>query len=259
MPMYKQNMVYRPRRRNYKRKSTIGKMAKGKTSQVEALAKAVKKLQIKDKVEAEYLNYTQQAVETSLVYPVGTVNLSDFSGMLSTFGTSANDNEQNKIVHKSVGMDIRVSLENTVNNEESTTGFTAFLVSLKDECGNVYNNLTGGLTLTLGATHEIVQGMVLLNKKIFSIHKQKRFTLTNYNQALISPAAQSQYGTDFRWYWKLPINKTIINPRGDWKQLGCALDPSKQYYLMIFNDNSTADFESPALTYVAVHTFKTIG
>jgi len=252
-------MVFRPRRRVYKRKSTVAKIAKGKDTKIEVLAKAVKKLQNKDKTDAQYLNFTQQTFEQNLVAPVGIVNLSDFSGMISTFGTSANDNVDNRIIHKSVGMDIRVTLENAINNEESTTGFTAFLVSLKDQVGNVYNNLTGGLTLTLGATHEIIQGMVLLNKQIFNIHKQKRFTLTNYNQALISPAGQSQYGTDHRWYWRLPINKTIINPRGDWKQLGCALDPSKQYYLMVFNDNSSADLESPALSYVNVHTFKTLG
>jgi len=218
----------------------------------------VKRLQKANKSQAEYLNYTQQVFEQNVQAPVYTVNLSDFSGMISTFGTSANDNEDNKIIHKSVGMDCRVTLENAINNEESTIGFTAMLVSLKDDCGNIYNNLTGGLTLTLGATHEIIQGMVLLNKKIFNIHKTKRFTLTNYNQALISPAAQTQYGTDHRWYWRLPINKTIQNPRGDWKQLGCALDPSKQYYMMIWNDNSTSDLESPAFSYVAVHTFKTV-
>lgn len=240
-------------------RAAVKRIAKGKVTKIQALAKAVKKLQQKDKANAQYLNFTQQVLEQSVSAPAHIVNLSDYSGMVSTFGTSANDNVDNRIIHKSVGMDIRVSLENTVNNEESTTGFTCYLVSLKDECGNVYNNLTGGLTLTLGATHEIIQGMVLLNKKIFNIHKTKRFTLTNYNQALISPAGQSQFGTDRRWYWRLPINKTITNPRGDWKQLGCALDPSKQYYMMVFNDNSTADLESPALSYVNVHTFKTVG
>jgi len=234
-------------------------MAAGPSSQIKTLAKAVKVLQQKDKVDAQYLNFTQQVFEQNVAAPLHYVNLSDFSGMISTFGTSANDNVDNRIIHKSVGMDCRVTLENAINNEESTIGFTAYLVSLKDDIGNVYNNLTGGLTLTLGSTHEIIQGMVLLNKKMFNIHKTKRFTLTNYNQALISPAAQTQFGTDYRWYWRLPINKTINNPRGDWKQLGCALDPSKQYYLMIFNDNSTSDLESPAFSYVAVHTFKTLG
>lgn len=239
-------------------KKTVAKIAAGKITNMQTLAKAVKKLQNKDRNEAEYLNFTQQFLDNNVDAPCKIVNLSDYSGMVSTFGTSANDNEDNKIIHKSVGMHCRVSLENVVNNEESTIGFTAFLVSLNDDVGNVYNNLTGGLTLTLGATHEIIQGMALLNKKIFKVHKTKKFTLTNYNQALISPAAQSQYGTDKRWYWRLPINKTITNPRGDWKQLGCALDPSKQYYLLIFNDNSASDFESPTLSFVAVHTFKTV-
>jgi len=29
--------------------------------------------------------------------------------------------------------------------------------------------------------------------------------------------------------------------------------------MLLFNDNSTADLESPAFSYVAVHTFKTLG
>nr|ALE29751.1 coat protein [Lake Sarah-associated circular virus-37] len=256
-------MAFIPKRKyaskRYAKKSAIKRMASGPSSQIKTLAKAVRTLQKKDKTDAQYLNFTQQVFEQNVQSPVYTVNLSDYSGMISTFGTSANDNVDNRIIHKSVGMDCRVTLENAINNEESTIGFTAFLVSLKDAVGNVYNNLTGGLTLTLGATHEMIQGMVLLNKQIFNVHKIKRFTLTNYNQALISPAAQSQYGTDHRWYWRLPINKTIVNPRGDWKQLGCALDPSKQYYLMIFNDNSTSDLESPAFSFVNVHTFKTLG
>lgn len=253
-------MAFIPKRKSApKRKSGVKRIASAPSSQIKTLAKAVRTLQNKDKQDAQYLNFTQQALDQNVSYPVYTVNLSDFSGMVSTFGTSANDNETNSIMHQSVGMDCRVSLENVVNNEESTIGFTAMLVSLRDDVGNVYNNLTGGLTLTLGSTHEIIQGMVLLNKKIFKIHNQKRFTLTNYNQALISPSAQSQYGTDHRWYWKLPVGKKITNPRGDWKQLGCALDPSKQYYLMIFNDNLTTDLESPTFSYVAVHTMKTIG
>jgi len=244
--------------RTGKKSKTVKAIAKGKSTNIQTLAKAVKRLQSKDRNEAEYLNFTQQFLNEDVNAPCKIVNLSDYSGMISTFGTSANDNEDNKIIHKSVGMHCRVTLENVLNNEESTIGLTAFLVSLKDDCGNVFNNLTGGLTLTLGATHEIIQGMALLNKKIFNVHKTKKFTLTNYNQALISPAAQTQYGTDKRWYWRIPINKTINNPRGDWKQLGCALDPSKNYYLLLFNDNSTADIESPTLSFVAVHTFKTV-
>jgi len=95
-------------RRKFVRKAggkKIAKMAKGKVTQVQALAKAVKKLQNADKKNAEYLNFTQQGFEQNVQNPVYTVNLSDFSGMISTFGTSANDVNDNKrsIYHGTLG------------------------------------------------------------------------------------------------------------------------------------------------------------
>jgi len=244
--------------RKYARKGRVAKLAKGRTTKVQALAKAVSNIQRSMRAKAEYLNFTQTGND-SIVGDLTYIRLSDFQNWSVCFGSTANDSEQNKMIHKSFGMDLRVTLENSINNEENTTGFTVMLVSLKDEIGSNFDPNTSDLNSLNQPNHYIIrEGMVLVNKKVFNIHKQKRFTLSNYGTALTTSAAQTQYGTDCRWYWKLSPNKVVTNPYGDWKSLRSAGDPSKTYYLLIFSDNSSADLENPNIKYNIVHTVKTV-
>lgn len=244
-------------KRRYAKKRVYRKRkAQGKKPTIAGLAKAVKGLMRREKVADEYLNLGQYNVADSLTAPFYQVNLCNYGGMAPIFGSDADDDNDNKIIHKSFGMDLRVSLENTINNEENTIGFTTFLVSLRDAATPAFNPTTGVLTLTANTHYYQTTGMTLLNKKFFKIHKIKRFTLTNYGTALTASAAQSQYGSDCRWYWKMSPSALIQNPIGNWSALASALDPSKQYYLLVFNDNTSADGESPALTTNIVHTMK---
>ena len=59
----------------------------------------------------------------------------------------------------------------------------------------------------------------MMNKKIFNIHRIMRRTLTNHGTAVSAPSAQTQYGTDFRFYIKHSPRSTITNAVGDWKAL----------------------------------------
>jgi len=245
--------------RRYARKGRgkVAKLAKGKTSSVQALAKAVSNIQRSLRTHAEYLNYGQKDVLSLTVQPGDAINLNNYYGFTDLFGSSVNDSAQNKIIHKSFGMDFYLTLDNTIA-EPDTTQFTIFLVSLKDEIGYSYNSATGALGLTAGQHYVMQGGLVLLNKKMFNIHKIKRTVLTNHGTSISAPSAQTQGGTDLRWYWKFSPNKMITNPVGDWKQLSCAQDPSKQYYVLIFNDNSSLDLQNPKLHYNIVHTLKTV-
>lgn len=256
-------MVYARKKfvaRRYRKKpvSKVSKMAKGKSTQIQTLAKAVKTLQQKTKSQHQYQNYTSSQSQINVNSDYLALNLCNFNTLVPIFGIDADDDNNYKVVHQSVGMDFYLSLENLINNEEDTINFTMFLVSLKDEIGSAFNTTTGALTLTNLNHYYMQNGLCMLNKKCFNIHKVMRRTLTNHGTALANPSAQTQYGTDCRWYWKWKMNNTITNPLGDWKALNSALDPSKQYYVLIFNDNSVADLESPALTYNFVHTMKTI-
>jgi len=241
-----------------KRKSTVAKMAKGKSTQIQALAKSVRSLQLASRGQHQYLNYFQGASRDNINSPVLAVNLCNFSAMGAIFGTDANDGQNPKIVHQSFGIDAYVSLENTINNEEDTITMTAFLVSLKDDIGGAFNPTTGALTIANGSHYVIQNGLCMLNKKIFNIHKVKRKVITNHGTPLANPSAQTQSGTDFRFYWKHSPRSLITNPVGEWTSLSSALDPSKQYYMLFFNDNSVADLESPCVSYSIVHTMKTV-
>lgn len=244
--------------RKYARKgrSKVGAMAKGKTTQVQTLAKAVSRIQRTLRTQPEYLNYSQSDV-FNVAGDCSVVNMCNYYTMQDCFGSSANDAANNKIIHKSMGIDCYLALENTLN-EPDTTQFTIFLVSLRDSIGSTFVPSSGALSLSSGLHYVIRGGLVLVNKKIFKIHKTKRVVLTNHGTSLANPSAQSQGGTDARFYWKLQANNTIINPTGDWKSMSSAQDPSKQVYMLIFNDNVTADLQSPKFQFNAVHTFKTV-
>lgn len=246
--------------RRYARKgrSKIARMAKGKTTSVQALAKAVRRLQRHNKSQPEYLNYVQGATQANISSPFHVINLCDYTSMTPMFGSDANDDDQNKVIHKSFGIDGYISLENLINNEEDSITITQFLVSLRDHIGPAFNTSTGALSLTNQIHYYSQDGLVMLNKKCFRIHKVIRRVLSNHGTSLSNPSAQNQYGTDYRFYMKWSPNSSIQNPTGDWKALSCALDPSKQYYLLTFNNNSVADLESPAFTYNVVHTMKTV-
>lgn len=246
--------------RRYARKSRgkVAKMAKGRSSQIQVLAKSVRSIQRKINKQHQLLNYVQSDSAVNQNGDYTYYNLCNYSSLTPVFGTDADDDNNYKIVHQSVGLDMYLTLENTINNEENTITFTMFLVSLKDDIGGAFNPSNGALSLNVNQHYVIRNGLTLLNKKCFNIHKIKRRVLTNHGTALTSPSAQSQGGSDCRWYWKISMNKVVQNPTGDWKNLQSALDPSKQYYVLIFNDNTTLDGESPALTYNFVHTMKTI-
>lgn len=244
--------------RRYARKgraSKVVRMAKGKVSNVQALAKAVSSLKRSMRTQHQYLNYSQGSSALALTGDVQILNLSAYSAWNPLFGTTANDATDNRAVHSSFGLDMYFNCANEIDR----IGFTVFLVSLKDSIGSAFTASSGALSLVNGDHYAMINGQALLNKKVFTIHKTKRFELSNNGTALTAPSAQTQFGTDRRFYWKCRVNKMIINPTGDWKSMSSAQDPSKNYYLLVFNDNSAIDLQNPTLSYAVVHTIKTVG
>jgi len=216
------------------------------------LSKAIKVLEKKQKMETQQLNYGNVVTPTNLSANFDQFHLTNTNNWNVIFGTDAEDSDSPKVVYKGLVMDILV----TSNNEPAQIQFTCFLVSLTDLIGSNWNVNTGALTLVANFHYSIQGGMVLLNKKCFNIHKTKRFVLGNNGTALANPSAQTQYGTDRRFTWKLSRNHNFVNPYGNWKPLQAVLDPSKNLYLLIFNDNSALDLENPQVQYNIVHTIE---
>lgn len=251
--MYGRKTKYR---RKFARKGRVAKLAKGKSTKIQTLAKAVSRIQRTMRRKCEYLNY--RVVDSPTISADYTaIPLSNYSAWQDIFGTSSNDDVANRMVHKSFGMDCYLTLENTVN-EPDTTQFTIFLVTLKDNIGSAYAPASSALSLVANNHYSVSGGMVLLNKKVFTIHKIIRKVLTNHGTSLANPSAQTQAGTDFRFYVKHRGNHLVTNPTGDWKSMGGSPDPSKAMYLLIFNDNSTLDLQNPKFTYNVVHTVQTV-
>lgn len=217
----------------------------------------MRSLQRANRSQHQFLNYFQGGLQENISSQVKVINLCDYNAFTPIFGADGDDDNNQKVVHQSFGMDMYLTLENLINNEEDTITFTMFLVSLKDNIGSAFNPSTGALSLANGQQYVYQSGLVMLNKKVFNIHKVIRRTLTNHGTALSAPSAQTQYGTDCRFYIKHSPRSVITNPLGDWKAMSSSLDPSKQYYFLIFNDNSVLDGESPCCTYNIVHTMKT--
>jgi len=129
---------------------------------------------------------------------------------------------------------------------------------LKNSAYELINPATGFLnTLTADTHFYSLLGQCLLNKEYFNIIKRKHFTLTNYGAPLNTASGQSQYGTALQWNWELKPNVTIKAGEAydRWSQHKTGPTPPQSYYLLVFNDNSALDAESPTVTLMAYNTF----
>lgn len=245
------------RSRGGKSSGKVAKLAKGKDTTTRVLAKSIKALQKKINKQGVDLYYKQTFDGQYISADALSYNVCDYNNYTNTFGSSADDDVYNKIKHLSSKMDIYINMYNEYNN----TQFTAFLVSLKDEIGSSFNPSTGGITLTADQHYTKVStysGLVHLNPLYFKVHRVKRFIVGNNGTAAGTATAERQSGkSDIRWSWNVRGNRTIVNPVGNWKALRSTLDPSKNYYVLLFNDNSALDSEFPTLTMNVLHKMRT--
>lgn len=238
---YKRSYKSRPKRmmrkRVYRKKTTIN-----------SLVKSVSRIKRTLRQKSAPLILTRSINNGTVASPLFSYGLDQYQSMTAVFGTGADDLECNRVLDKSDSMDITVTLENSINNEEETINFTAYLVQLKDAIGGAYAS-PGTLSLN-NVTHYVSAptpgGSALLNLKYFKILKSKKFTLTNYGTQLSIPAGQSQFGTNIRWTWKINQPRLIQNPTGNFNLNG-PVDASQARFLLLFNDNSIIDGESPTI------------
>lgn len=267
MPFYPRKKQFRKR---YVKKSSLSTLARGgRKTAIQKLATAVKTIQRKIRKQTDVINF-QQVTNASTISAGSPIQLalSNYQSYNPIFGAGPDDYTGNKMIHKAFGMSCRVSLESEVD-ETSTIAFTAFLVRLKDSMAPFVNFNDSTLSLTDGEHYVTLSGSlapnaspsigdVMLNKKYFQIIKYKRFTLSNYGKALGESAAQTQYGTDMEWYWKVKPNLAIQNPNGDWAKMACPKDCGNAYYYLLFNNNSSLDLEAPFMATNVVHTVQPI-
>jgi len=227
----------------------VSRLTKAKPTAITTLAKAVKSIQLKMKAKTVLLNYGYKNDNQLLSSNVEVFHLTRYVDWNPIFGATGNDDDANKMIHKSMGIDMYFNSQ----SESDQINFTVFIVSLKDTALG-FNNATGALTMVEDQDYHQVDALAMVNKKSYNIHYCKRFTLGNNGVGLGSSTAQTQYGTDRRLYAKIKCNKSVENPHGDWKQLNVSADPSDNYYLLVFNDNGLLDAQYPRVRINAVHT-----
>lgn len=226
------------RRRAVKKTSVVKKVA--------TLVKAVKKLNT--------ISYDKVALKmgaTGLVNmsaPYYCYNITNGLNTWSpTWGTDASDlADVSKIYVNSYKLDVRV----VQGTEPDLTFYTAFVVSLKDQANDSQtwlNSSTGALVLSPDVHYATIQsnGRVLMNPKYFNIHHYKRFYMGGRAGDQSAPVHRDMSFTI------VPKNKKIENPGGNIfgavsgrNGLEFPRDPSQNYFLVMFNDNSALDFEN---------------
>lgn len=259
---------YRNRRRSFRRRAQKSYRRTRRTRGIRGIAKAVRRLQKaarRSRVVAKY----QGAVKASVQQPYYGFTLSDHqnNSLNPILGTPASATQTKHAIHYKINLDCYVDLENVFGvNEEGTIQFTAMIVSLRDDIGSSFNPGTGGIVLTQGDDYAlnlvangppaVWGGFANLNLKKFKIHKMKKFVLTNHEQGLGISSAQTQYGTNYRWTWKLkPKYFFRSQTTSPWSSMHSSNDPSKTFYFLLFNDNTIVDGESPMVQISAIHTY----
>lgn len=248
--MVKSYRIRRPRRRALRRKNRMMSVPK--------LAKAVRRLQAVNKrrrvFDSLVRTYNANVTSDYMYYEID-----KFNALAPMFGAVAADFDSNSVVNYADTLRVNFDLANGILTETSKINFHAFVVTLRDEIGSAFNPLTGGLTLTAGVHYYASgTGLFVLNPKVFKVHAQKRFFLDNHGIALTTATAQTQYGTNIGMDFYLKRKQIVNTTGGDWITAPCPPDPSKNAYILVFNDNSSVDAEYPAMNVLHKKTVQSV-
>lgn len=214
-----------------------------------SIRKSLRIIQKQINKEQEYIYTNYESYNNVVGNQFLSYNMCDYSAAIPCFGATVNDCSDNKIFHQYTKVQGYLSLEAAAlaNNETSTRHYTLLLVRLKDVATSAalgWNSSTGVINVP-GATASTVyrssEGIGFLNPKLFKVIKRKEITLTNHTATLANSTAQTQSGTDYRFSWKINNKSYIENPAGNWKELSCPQDPSRNYYLIVLNNEDSGD------------------
>jgi hypothetical protein len=217
---------------------------KSMTKKVTALARTVKKLATVsyDKVNMSLVTSSVGVVQPYYQYHINNI----MSSWTPVFGYDAGDlSDVNKCYVNSYKIDARISQ----GSEADQIYYSMFVVSLKDDAADstTFDPATGALNLASGTHYTTLgaNGKVLINPRMFNIHSYKRFYMGGRAGDQSAPCLRDVSFTI------VPKQKLITNPKGNIFGIGglsFPKDPSKNYYLLLFNDDSGADFQVNTIT-----------
>lgn len=231
-----------PRKTAPKRKTPMRRAPK-KTSVVKTVATLSRQVKKLNKVSYDKVNFRiAEDAEVALTLPYYQFHINRLTNSWTpVFGYDTADiDEVNKVYVNSYKMDMRVSQA----SEADLIYYTAFVVSLKDQGADAttFDPATGNLTLASGPHYTTLggNGKVLLNPAFFNIHSYKRFYMGGRSGDQSAPALRDLSFTI------VPKQKLITNLRGNVFGVGglsFPKDPSQNYYILLFNDDSGGDLQ----------------
>ena len=180
-------------------------------------------------------------------------NIVGSTGWFQVFGSNQNATESRVLKVNSVNIQYQLY----ANTEEALIDHTVMILTPKSKkvFDEVFNPVTGAITLTNNTDYVMLQGMALINKNRFKVHHYKR----NMTVQQDGGSGTQEVG------YPLPMNICKVNLKLGWKiknTLGAWTDVDTnslphwmRMFMVVFNNNSAIDLEYPAIKYTAL--FKT--
>ena len=190
------------------------------------------------------------------IYP-----LSQYGTWTRIFGTDADDESNHSALWKKTELDMQIY----TNGERNAIDYSMFIVTLtKLGMEELFTPATGGLAGPLGITSlangthywkaGASQGLSFLNKRYFNIIRQRRLVTG-------SPGVLATDTRDLIPRFQTVINHnsgkghTLKNAKGDWKAIPSPQLAAQNYYILIFNNDSTID-TSVFFQFAGLHTLQ---
>lgn len=233
-----------PKRKAYSKKGR--RRVKRRYSRAKATKKQVrtmirKALKPHTEVIRKVLNFDATISQTVNWFHLNPIQVSN-----NIFDTADNDQHQNQAKHVRIDMDFL--LEAASENDGVT--FTMYLVSPKNTAQDVmFDGATGQLNIAQAEHYSYHSGVAFVNPDCWTIHRRW--------SAFFPPHAVGEVSKTLFKRKRVTIrpNTFIKNIRGDFKDLVCPQKPSQNYYLLVFNNNSISDLESPQMKLVVLNTY----
>lgn len=174
-------------------------------------------------------------------------NLTLISAATKVFATQPTDVIPRTVKHVKMNLDVLVE----TGTENDGVTITAYIVSLKNNTNDeFFDGTTGGITSPVDTTYTTVEGQAYVNPEFYNIHKRVKLYFAPH-----AVGATAHEGLHKRFTWNHRPNKLIKNVTGRFEQLVCPNLPSQNYYLIMFNNNSSADLEYPTVTFHCLNTY----
>lgn len=255
-----QTRPYRRYKPSYTRRSVFRKTVATGKGAIATLQNEITRLRRKVNVTKDIVQYKDTTNDT-----IGNLAgnacynrpLAKFSYWLRTFGTAAED----ELPNEARWMKTNIDMEIDNNGERNNVDYSMYIVTLTKfgqqelidpATGLMVQPLVLDVHYTRRDDASTNAGFVFLNKKYFNVLKCRRLMT-----GILSGLTTEPQGLRKRMYFKFLWNKSkgfmIKNPSGNWKAKACPSYGSACPFILLFNNDSTAD-QSVLLKFTAIHT-----